>query len=446
MNNIISNSSVQLLHSPVRPAEATTRTEAAKAIDAGEMDRTATQVLAHAGGVAAAPGGLVTTLRAPVRDAVSAGEARTVVEGLPTGSLIGPASVQRQQLMERAATLSEAGVRQAVANGANEGPERLKAGTEYAMLKTLAEAPDDGVRQAHVDSVFAGITSRLVQVRVPDTAALEALRANGRLEEGMALSSGLDTLIAMSPEERVERTRTDAMFAMMVLLMTLLMALSETERNQSAQSLIKAEAFVKAAGERLVTSAEEHRKGAAVALGTTVAVAGAGLGTMGYGAARNVKSIRTNERGAINHTRAADQQARGLAEGQTRVSGGRTSPGQEQVLSASGHRTAAAESYAKHGMNTTRNAVVSSGGQSLAQMGNSAGNVAQADGDAKAAEQSRIKENLSQAAEVSRKTAENQQQEAVKARESTDEVRRQLAALGDTEAATRDAITRNIGA
>jgi hypothetical protein len=128
------------------------------------------------------------------------------------------------------------------------------------------------------------------------------------------------------------------------------------------------------------------------------------------------------------------------------VAGGRTSAGQGEVLGASGHRTAAADAYAKHGMNTTRNAVVTSGGQSMAQMGNSAGNVAQADGDAKAAEESRIKDNLSQAAEVSRKTSENQQQEAVKARESTDEVRRQLAALGDTQAATRDAITRNIGA
>jgi hypothetical protein len=435
------------LPAPLRTTTDTARSlQGAKAIDAGAMDKIASELLAQMAVAGAALGAVLGTLRLPTREALSAGEARKVIDGLPAGSLIGSISAQRQQLMERAATLTETGVRQAVANGANESPERLKAGTEHAMLKTLAEAKNEAEANGHFRAAFDSIASGTHRIAVPDSGALEALRDSGLLEDSAVLSSQLDALIAMHPDERVEKSRTDAVFAMMVLLMTLLMALSETDRKQGAASLIKAEAFVKAAGERLVASAEEHKKGAAIALGTTVAIASAGLGTMAYGAAKNVKSIQGNERNAIQHTRAADRQALGLAEGQTRVAGGRTSAGQGEVLGASGHRTAAADAYAKHGMNTTRNAVVTSGGQSMAQMGNSAGNVAQADGDAKAAEESRIKDNLSQAAEVSRKTSENQQQEAVKARESTDEVRRQLAALGDTQAATRDAITRNIGA
>lgn len=420
--------------------------QGAKAIDASAMDKIASELLAQMAVAGAALGAVLGTLRLPTREALSAGEARKVIDGLPAGGLIGPISAQRQQLMERAATLTETGVRQAVANGANESPERLKAGTEHAMLKTLAEAKNEAEANGHFRAAFDSIASGTHRIAVPDSGALEALRDSGLLEDSAVLSSQLDALIAMHPDERVEKSRTDAVFAMMVLLMTLLMALSETDRKQGAASLIKAESFVKAAGERLVASAEEHKKGAAIALGTTVAIAGAGLGVMAYGTSKNVKSIDRNELNAVGHSQKANKQALDLASGEAKAGGGAMSAGQKDVLTGGGSRTAAATNHAQHARNTAQNSMPIAAGQSTTQMGNAAGNVAQADGDAKAAEESRIKENLTQAAEVSRKTSENQQQEAVKARESTDEVRRQLAALGDTQAATRDAITRNIGA
>jgi len=429
-----------------RSAEAAVRTTSSQPVDAAAMESIAAGIAAQAVIALGAFNVMAAMLRTPERGPLSADDAKTVIAGLPGGVLIGPAGVQRQQLMERAATLSETGMRQAVSNGAQAAPESLKAGTEQAMVRQLAAAGTDSQRQGRLNQLLGAVAAGALAPRVPSADELLVLRDSGVLEPRSGMAAELDRMMAMAPEERAEKTRTEAMFAMMVLLMTLLMELGAQDREHSAEAMLKAEAFVKSAGERLVASAVEHRTGAAIALGTTVAIGAAGVGVMGAGAFKNVKSINHNERVAINHNRAADQQALGLAQGQTRVAGGQASAGQQNVLSANGHRTAAAESYAKHGMNTTRNAVMTSGGQSVAQMGGSAANVAQADADTKAAEQQRIKDNLSKSAEVSQKTAESRQQEAAKARESTEETRRQLMALGDAQAATRDAITRNFGA
>ncbi|GEM_PF-2792383 len=434
------------LPAPLRTTTDTARSlQGAKAIDAGAMDKIASELLAQMAVAGAALGAVLGTLRLPVREALSASEARKVIDGLPAASLIGPISAQRQQLMERAATLTETGQRQAVDNGANEAPERLKAGTESTMLKALAGMGGLDEARAYMDTVFDSIATGALAVGVPDTASLVALRQSGRLEEGTVWTTGLDMLIDMDADERVEKTRTDAVFAMMVLLMTLLMALSENERFMSAASTLKVESFIMAAGERFVASAVEHLKGAWAQAGVAIATMAVGLAAVGVATFKNVGSLKNNELKAIDQTRQADNVAAGLSAGKTKVPGA-MGAGQGDVLGANGMRTAAATKHAQHSVNATRNALVTTGGQSTIQMANPTGNIAQADGDVKAAEEMRIKENLTQAAEVNRKTSENQQQEAVKARESTDEVRRQLAALGDTQAATRDAITRNIGA
>ncbi|MEI2260078.1 hypothetical protein OHC51_03715 [Stenotrophomonas indicatrix] len=376
-------------------------------------------------------------MREPQREALQASEMAVVLAAL-AGQ---PVSVHERvvpkihEVMVRAATITDAGFRMAVANGGVAAPERLKAGGESAALR------------AQIDGFVSEVTQGKFNGLQVSTEALERLLKSGQLDGAPGLRRELASMLTMDEADRIQRSRSDAMFALMVMLMTLIMHMAEKDRNQGAVALGKSEDFIKAMGEAMIGAAREHYKGAVIAFAVGATIAVAGVVAAGAAAYKNVQSSKANEVGAIEDHKMADKLAYDGHLGQTASPGnGQMSSDQRAVLDANGHRSAAGLKQAQHHMNLTQNGVLTQGGQAMGQMSHGAGNIAQADGDLKAAEQTRIQENFRKSSEVSKATADNQMQRANEENSVVRDFQAKLSSIMDEGASTADAFTRNMGA
>lgn len=367
-------------------------------------------------------------LRPPQRSPLQGGEITRLLDDSELIQVPMPASLHA--VFANAAKLAD----QAFALAGAAAVGKLAGGAAAALRAQM-----DAFVDAHSGGRIAGLRT--------DTRGLQGLRENAQAQQATELTSKVDTLLALDGPERDEQTRSDAMFALMVLLMTLLMEMAEQDRNQGAAALQKSEDFVKVMGQKLVDSAEKHRTGAIIAFATTATIAVAGLAASGFAAAKNVKSIASNERGAVVHQQKAAKLDFDAAQGTARSPGGASmNQSQQSVLQANSHRTAAALQSAKHNMNLTQNQLLTQGGQSAGQISYSAGNIAQAELDVQAAEETRISENFRKAAEVSKSTADNQSQRSTEESRLVADIRQSLSAILDEQANTANTFTGNLSA
>lgn len=373
------------------------------------------------------------TLRGTLREPVNGSEIMTLQGTLGGIDAVMPLVLAQHGATGRAANITDQGFRLAIASGGVEDPGRTKQSTEFAALRI------------EMDRFVHDVTGGTVDGLHPSTTSLRALRESGLMDGAPLMSDELDKMLIMNDDDRVEQTRTDAMFSLMVLLMTLLMDMAEKDRTQAAVSLQKSESFVQAMGEKMVSSAKEHYKGAVIALATTGVIAVAGLAVGAFAAAKNVQSIKGNERAGIARQREAADIELGQAKGLAKAGPGESPKlAQSDVVKANNLRHQAALASAKHNMSFTQNAPVTQAGQAMTSLGNSAGSIVQSDGDVKAAEQSRIQENFRKHAETTKTTADNGERRAQEESGQVNDFRQRLSQIMDEMAATASNMTANI--
>jgi len=405
----------------------------AQAPNEAAAEKVADFLLTHAPTAVVALSGATPEPRAPQRGQTTVAEAPKVVQAAAGIDAAASAADALRGMMARTSPLVD-GVFKAVANGTIEAPERIKAGTEFAALRSEMNAFHADV--TGTDGGLEGIVGSLGE-----------LRASGLLDSGdtPALNAKLDSLLAMDKDELIEQTRTDALMSLMVLLMGLLMLMKEADRNLSTAALQKAETFVAQAGERLVQGAEEHKKGAVIALATSATIAVAGLGASVVGAVKQTKSIQNHSREAIKKNDLADAMDFGGAKDLARAGKGvGLTDGQSRILSAPKLRTQARALEAKANMSANQNAMWGQGGHSLGQMGSSAGNIAQADADVKAADKTRLQQNLQKASETAKAESDHAKQRADEQGSMQSQVESKMSSILDESHGAVDAINRNM--
>lgn len=391
-------------------------------IDATQAKRAAAFVAASSSSAARNPMG-VPMPRSPERAPTTAAEVPALLRGMQGVDMAECAADEVREMMGRTSRLVDGAFNAAAKGGAEPAAVREQLSAFHADV-TATPGGLDGI-----------------------VGSLSELRDSGLLDSGdtPSLKAKLDELLAVDKETLIEQTRSDAMLALMVLLMGLLMLMKEVDRNLATAALIKAESFVAEAGERMVESAEKHALGAIIALSISAAVAMAGVTASGFGAYKNVQSFKSNSRIGIDKTARAENVKSGQAEGLASAGKG-TAPNQAQTTVAGSNRLNVDSRLAdvKHSMNASENAIWLQGGQSLGQLGNGAGSVAQSQADVEASRQTRLQQNLQKAADTAKAESDQGNRRADEQRSMQSQMESRLSNILDESHGTIDAIGRNV--
>ncbi|GAB3067040.1 hypothetical protein [Stenotrophomonas tumulicola] len=221
----------------------------------------------------------------------------------------------------------------------------------------------------------------------------ELLAAKGLLRQAPALENEVDGMSKMSDAALLQGFKSDPRFAYILLMVTMLLKLAASQREQGAAMVTFADKSVQEMGQRMIGAAEERRTGAIVGLAVAATVGAAGVGLGAYAAAKNVKSIRTNEKTANAAQSQAEQVRVANARDAAAAPAGRSATDAQRAAAGdSSLHNQAMKAHTEHTINMTQNGVMQQGGYAISQMSQSTAQIANAEYDVKAADQTRQQE------------------------------------------------------
>lgn len=221
----------------------------------------------------------------------------------------------------------------------------------------------------------------------------ELLAAKGLLQQAPALEDEVDRMSSMSDAALLQGFKSDPRFAYILLMVTMLLKLAASQREQGAAMVTFAEKSVHEMGQRMIGAAEERRTGAIVGLSVGLAVGAAGVGLGGYAAVKGVKSIRANEKAAnAAQSQATQVRAANARDAAAAPAGRPATEAQRTAASDSSLHNQAMKAHTEHTINMTQNGVMQQGGYAIGQVSQSAAQIGNAEYDVKAADQTRQQE------------------------------------------------------
>ena len=221
----------------------------------------------------------------------------------------------------------------------------------------------------------------------------ELLAAKGLLQQAPALEDEVERMSNMSDAALLQGFKSDPRFAYILLMVTMLLKLAASQREQGAAMVTFAEKSVHEMGQRMIGAAEERRTGAIVGLAVGLTVGAAGVGLGGYAAVKGVKSIRANEKAAnAAQSQATQVRAANARDAAAAPAGRPATEAQRTATSDSSLHNQAMKAHTEHTINMTQNGVLQQSGYAVGQVSQSAAQIGNAEYDVKAADQTRQQE------------------------------------------------------
>jgi len=413
-----------LVHNMTARAEAAQIAVAAKAFDVHGAARAA-DALANAQTMTSGPGtGQRVLLAAPTNPDLRQPEIARLLQQLQQPSLLEDeaglvVSERSHQALQHVAL---------GALGWNDTP--LSAG-----LQPVLEHAEDG---SHTVAVLPG-GERIV---LPTQSELDAAR--GLLENAPELSAAADRMAKMDEGERLIQFATDPRFAYMLLIISMLIRMVASQREQGAAMLQFSERSVQAMGEAMVAGAQERRTGAIIGLVTVVAIGAAGVGLGGYAAKRSISNIKANQGGAAKLSGEVTNRHLNGVRGKS-AEGGKSEAQNHSTAQNNQKEPGYAEHLqARYAHKMSQNSVIQQGGMAVNTSAQSAAQIANAEYDVRAAEEMRIQETQRQNSETGRKINENVTEQSRKGDEERKMTFEMLKQILQAEYEARSEIARNL--